>query len=111
MMHKMRCGDLNFMICSDTYMLSANKQFLQHDYFTDILTFDSSTPTEISGDILISLDTVKSNAVKYNTELKDELHRVIIHGVLHLIGFKDKSKTHQLIMRQEEDNALNMRYF
>lgn len=110
-MHNKRCGDLNFMICSDDYMLSANVKFLGHDYFTDILTFDNSNEIEISGDILISLDTVRSNAVKYNISFLDELHRVIIHGVLHLIGFTDKSKKQQLIMRKEEDKALNMRLF
>jgi len=110
-MHKKRCGDLNFMLCSDNYILMANRQFLNHDYFTDILTFDNSEGDELVGDVLISLDTVKSNAIKFNTLLIDELHRVIIHGVLHLIGFTDKTKKLQLIMRQEEDKALNMRAF
>ncbi len=110
-MHNKRCGDLNFMICTDDYMLSANVKFLGHDYFTDILTFDNSNDLEIGGDILISIDTVRSNALKFNTSLLDELHRVIIHGVLHLIGFTDKSKKQQLIMRKEEDKALNMRLF
>jgi rRNA maturation RNase YbeY len=110
-MHNKRCGDLNFMLCSDEYMLSANVKFLNHDYFTDILTFDNSIGMEISGDILISIDTVKSNAEKYNNAFLDELHRVIIHGVLHLIGFTDKTKKQQLIMRKEEDKALNMRSF
>ena len=108
-MHNKRCGD--FMICTDDYMLSANVKFLGHDYFTDILTFDNSNDLEIGGDILISIDTVRSNALKFNTSLLDELHRVIIHGVLHLIGFTDKSKKQQLIMRKEEDKALNMRLF
>ena len=110
-MHNKRCGDLNFMICSDDYMLSANVKFLGHDYFTDILTFDNSNDLEIAGDILISIDTVRSNALKFNTSFLDELHRVIIHGVLHLIGFMDKTKKQQIIMRQEEDKALNMRIF
>jgi rRNA maturation RNase YbeY len=92
-------------------MLSANIKFLNHDYFTDILTFDNSSNLEISGDILISIDTVKSNARKFNNSVLDELHRVIIHGVLHLIGFTDKTKKQQLIIRQEEDKALNMRTF
>lgn len=99
------------MLCSDEYMLSANIKFLNHDYFTDILTFDNSSNLEISGDILISIDTVKSNARKFNNSVLDELHRVIIHGVLHLIGFTDKTKKQQLIIRQEEDKALNMRTF
>ena len=110
-MHNKRCGDLNFMICSDDYMLSANVKFLGQDYFTDILTFDNSNDLEIGGDILISIDTVRSNALKFNTSFLDELHRVIIHGVLHLIGFMDKTKKQQIIMRQEEDKALNMRIF
>jgi probable rRNA maturation factor len=110
-MHNKRCGDLNFMLCSDDYMLSANVKFLGHDYFTDILTFDNSNDLEIAGDILISIDTVRSNALKFNTSFLDELHRVIIHGVLHLIGFTDKTKKQQIIMRQEEDKALNMRIF
>ena len=110
-MHNKCCGDLNFMLCSDDYILSANVKFLGHDYFTDILTFDNSNDSEIAGDILISIDTVRSNALKFNTSFLDELHRVIIHGVLHLIGFTDKTKKQQLIMRKQEDKALNMRSF
>lgn len=101
-------GEINYGFCSDAHIIEANKQYLQHDYFTDIITFDYSEGKTISGDLLISIDTVRSNSELFNTEFTTELHRVMIHGVLHLLGFKDKTDTEQLEMRKQENEALNL---
>lgn len=103
-----KVGEINYGFCSDAHIIEANKQYLQHDYFTDIITFDYSEGKTISGDLLISIDTVRSNAELFNTEFTTELHRVMIHGVLHLLGFKDKTDTEQLEMRKQENEALNL---
>lgn len=87
-------------------MLQANQDYLKHDYFTDIITFDYSTEEFISGDLLISIDRVKENASSLNIPFSDELNRVVIHGVLHLLGHKDKSKKDKLAMTDAENNAL-----
>ncbi|MFA5848633.1 MAG: rRNA maturation RNase YbeY [Bacteroidales bacterium] len=100
-------GDISVVFCSDEYLLEINKKFLSHDYFTDVITFDYSSGKTISGDIFISIDTVKSNSDFYKQDFSIELYRVIIHGVLHLIGYKDKTKTQKLIMREREDFYLN----
>lgn len=101
--------ELNFIFCSDNYLLEINKEYLNHDYFTDIITFDNSTQeAEILGDIFISIDTVKSNSIKFKTEFQNELSRVIIHGVLHLLGYGDKKKEDQKIMKYKEDWALSL---
>ncbi len=99
-------GDINYIFCSDEVILRVNKEFLQHDYYTDIITFDYSTSESISGDIYISVETVSCNAEKYNTPFMNELHRVIIHGILHLCGVNDKSTEEQEKMRAAEDSAL-----
>lgn len=103
-------GDIAIITCSDDYIISANRQFLGHDYYTDIITFDYSEGEILSGDLLISTDTVKSNAVTYGVMFHVELHRVIIHGVLHLMGYKDKRPADAKIMRQREDEALGLLY-
>lgn len=101
-------GDISYLFCSDDHILSVNKQYLNHDYYTDIITFDYCISNIISGDLVISIDTVKSNSEQFNTEFKNELHRVIIHGILHLIGFKDATDDEKAIMRREEDKALSL---
>jgi len=96
-------GDISFIFCSDEYLLEVNKQYLNHDYFTDIITFDYVENNVISGDIFISCDRVKENASEFKTGFENELSRILIHGVLHLLGYKDKSKKDKLLMTQKED--------
>ena len=87
-------------------ILEVNRQYLQHDYYTDIITFDYTSGNKISGDLFISLDTVKTNAEKFNTEYNEELHRTIIHGILHLCGINDKGPGEREIMEENENKAL-----
>lgn len=103
-------GELTYIFCDDETILEVNQKFLNHDYYTDVITFDYTEENIISGDIYISLDTVKSNSELYNTTFLEELYRVIIHGVLHLCGYKDKSEEDEKLMRQKEDEALKMLY-
>ena len=109
-LHKKEVENLNFIFCSDDYLLEINKSYLQHDYYTDIITFDLSDSKKINGEIYISIDRVIDNANTFKTTIKNELHRVIFHGILHLCGFKDKTKNESEKMREEEQKALN-RYF
>lgn len=102
-------GDLTFVFTNDTNLLEKNVEFLQHDTLTDIITFDYSEGTQVNGDILISIDRVKENAAKFGVDFADELHRVMIHGVLHLCGFKDKKAGDKAKMRMMEDEALRLR--
>lgn len=106
--NQMKIGDINFIYCSDQYLLQINKEYLQHDYFTDIITFNNNSGNKISGDIYLSLETIAANAQTYQVSFIDELKRVMIHGILHLIGFDDQNFEQQTIMRQKEDEALNM---
>lgn len=100
---------LNFIFCSDNYLLSINKQYLDHDYFTDIITFgQSEDPSTIEGDIFISIDRVKENADIFNTQFSQELFRVMIHGVLHLCGYADHSSQEKEQMRNKETYYLNI---
>jgi probable rRNA maturation factor len=100
--------ELSIVFCSDKYLLKVNQDFLQHDYYTDIITFPlSNTKEQIEAEIYISIDRVKDNAKHLGVSNNSELHRVIFHGVLHLLGFKDKTKAQQLEMRQKEDEWLN----
>src|SRR5690554_6778327 len=99
-------GEITYIFCDDDKILEVNRQYLNHDYYTDIITFDYSEGDKISGDIFISLDTVKTNSQKYNTDYQEELYRVIIHGVLHLCGLDDKSEADSIEMREAEDRAL-----
>lgn len=100
-------GELCYQFCSDERILETNQAFLDHDYYTDIITFDDTVGDVISGDMLISLDTVQSNAEMLEVSFEQELHRVLIHGVLHLCGLKDKSPEDEAKMRQAEDLALS----
>ncbi|MBC9910933.1 rRNA maturation RNase YbeY [Chitinophaga varians] len=103
--------DLHYVFCSDAYLLEINKQFLKHDTYTDIVTFEMGEDPEITeGEIYISVDRVKENAQKFQVSVNQELHRVIFHGALHLCGFRDKSKTESALMREKEDEYL-IKYF
>jgi probable rRNA maturation factor len=105
-----RLSALNYIFCSDQYLLTLNEQFLKHKTLTDIITFDNSElPGVVEGDVFISLERVKENAVKFKTTVDDELHRVIIHGVLHLVGYSDKSPRDKSLMRKKEDAYLSLR--
>jgi len=94
---------ISVIFCSDDYLLSVNKEYLNHDYYTDIITFDYSVDTEISGDLFISIDRVKENSTEFNVPFLNELHRVLVHGVLHLCGYGDKSPVEETLMRSKED--------
>jgi len=109
---KQSLGNLSYVFCSDDYLLDINRSFLQHDYYTDIITFDLSEPgaKKIDAEIYISVDTIRDNARRFNTTITRELHRVIFHGVLHLCGYKDKSSRDQALMTQKEDYYLSQ-YF
>ena len=100
---KKNLESLTYVFCSDETLLSINKQFLKHDYYTDIITFDLSSGKEIIGEIHISIDRVRDNAKQLNVTLMEELHRVLFHGALHLCGYKDKSPKDALKMRKAED--------
>lgn len=104
-----RIGQVNIIFCSDNYILDINQKYLQHDYFTDIITFDYCEGKTLSGDLFISVDTVRENALFYGTEFDDELNRVIVHGLLHLIGYDDHSEEDQKTMRSKEDYYLAQR--
>lgn len=104
-----RVGDVNYIFCNDERILDVNREYLQHDYYTDIITFDYTEEDTISGDLFISLDTVKSNSEQFATEYDEELHRTIIHGILHLCGINDKGPGEREIMEAAEDKALAMR--
>jgi rRNA maturation RNase YbeY len=102
-----KIGDLNYIFCSDEYLLGINKEYLDHDYYTDIITFDNSEDEGIlEGDIYVSVDRVKDNAAELNVEFETELRRVLIHGLLHLIGFEDGDEDLKRIMRAKEDACL-----
>lgn len=105
-----KLGELNFIFCSDSYLLQINQEYLKHDTYTDIITFDNSENSElISGDIFISIDRVTENAERLQINLQNELHRVMIHGVLHLMGYPDKKKEEKLLMTSKEDFYLAQR--
>ena len=99
-------GSVNYIFCNDEHELAVNRQFLGHDYYTDIITFDYSTPTTLNGDIFISLDTVRSNAEQLNIPFERELMRILIHGILHLTGQGDKTPESKAEMTKKEDLAL-----
>ena len=101
-----KVGDISYIFCSDEKILEVNRQFLQHDYYTDIITFDYTSGKKIAGDIFISLDTVRTNAEKFETEYDEELHRTIIHGILHLCGINDKGPGEREVMEACENRAL-----
>lgn len=101
-------GALSVIFCSDNYILDINQRFLQHDYFTDIITFDYSEGEKISGDLFISVDSVRENSIEYETEFEEELHRVIVHGVLHLIGYDDHTDEDIRTMRSKENYYISL---
>lgn len=101
-------GSISFNFCTDDYLLSVNKEHLNHDYYTDIITFDFCERNVVSGDIYISIDRVKDNAKTERKTITNELHRVLIHGVLHLCGYKDKRPADARVMRQKEDFYLSL---
>lgn len=104
-----RIGDINIIFCSDNYILDVNMEYLQHDYFTDIITFDYCEKNRLNGDLFISVDSVRENALFYGTEFSDELNRVIVHGILHLVGYDDHSEEDIAVMRSKEDYYLGLR--
>lgn len=101
-----KLGEISYVFCSDERILEVNKQYLSHDFYTDIITFDYVEKERVSGDIFISIDRVEENAKDFNVTFQQELLRVIIHGVLHLLGFEDHSQEEQQIMRQKENEAI-----
>ncbi len=104
--------ELSYILCSDEYLLHINQQYLNHDTYTDIVTFDNSTQDKVViGDIFISIDRIRENALKFNSGESNELHRVIIHGALHLVGYKDKKPADKKKMTLKEDFYLNKRSF
>ncbi|NCC98228.1 MAG: rRNA maturation RNase YbeY [Bacteroidia bacterium] len=104
--HDKKIGEIAYIFCCDEKILQINKEYLKHDYYTDIITFDYTEDDKISGDIFISLDTVKSNSEQFGTDYYEELSRIIIHGILHLCGFKDKEPSAKAQMTDEENKAL-----
>jgi rRNA maturation RNase YbeY len=104
-------GDITYVFCDDAYLHKLNVQFLNHDTLTDIISFDNSLGKQVHGEIYISIERVRENAIGFNVPFLEELHRVIIHGVLHYCGYKDTSKEESDIMRFEENSSLTMRTF
>lgn len=110
--HKLKVAELNYVFVSDKKLLEMNKHFLNHNTFTDIITFPGDAPRgAVAGEIFISIDRVTENASSFNQSRKDELCRVMAHGLLHLCGFKDKSEKDQRLMRSQEEKALDLRTF
>ena len=107
--YEKRIGEISYIFCSDEKILEVNRQYLQHDYYTDIITFDYCEGNRLSGDLFISLETVKTNSEQFNTPYEEELHRTIIHGILHLCGINDKGPGEREIMEAAENKALAMR--
>lgn len=104
-----RLGQISIIFCSDNYILDVNQKYLGHDYFTDIITFDYCEGDRLSGDLFISVDSVRENSIEYGTEFNDELNRVIVHGILHLIGYDDGSEEEIAQMRSKENYYLSLR--
>lgn len=102
------CGDINYIFCGDEYLLNINQKHLMHDTYTDIITFDYSVNNQISSDIFISIERVKENAVTHTVDFTDELLRVMCHGILHLLGFNDKTDTDKDIMRSKENEVMKL---
>lgn len=104
-------GEISVVFCSDEHLLEMNKEYLQHDYYTDIITFDYTQGDLVSGDLFISVDRVEDNADEFDVPFQDELHRVCVHGLLHLCGYKDKSPDDEKLMRLKENEMLELRRF
>ena len=107
--HGRTVGEVGYLFCDDEKILQVNREYLGHDYYTDIITFDYCEGTTLNGDLVISLDTVRSNAQLFGKPYDEELQRVIIHGILHLCGINDKGPGEREIMEAEEDSALSLR--
>ena len=105
-----KMGDLSIIFCSDPYILDINLRYLQHDYFTDIITFDYCEGDTVSGDLFISIDSVRENALFYGASFEDELDRVMVHGVLHLLGYDDHTPEEQAVMRARENYYVNIKH-
>ena len=99
-------GEINYIFCDDIYLHKINQEFLKHDTYTDIISFDYTLGKEVGGDIFISIERVLENAEKFNEVFENELHRVMIHGILHFIGYKDKTKKDKTLMRTKEDEKI-----
>ena len=99
-------GEINYIFCDDAYLLALNKQFLSHDTLTDIISFDDTIGKLVNGDVFISIERVRENAIGYNVSFEEELYRVMIHGILHYLGFKDKTDTEKEAMRNAENKAI-----
>jgi rRNA maturation RNase YbeY len=106
--HNYNYSEINYTFCSDAELVAINRKYLQHDYYTDIITFDNTIHDMISADIMISVDRVKDNASQHGLDNRKELMRVMIHGILHCMGFKDNNEDSKSIMRKKEDEALEM---
>ena len=104
-----KLGAVNIIFCSDNYILDVNMKYLQHDYFTDIITFDYCEKDILSGDLFISIDSVRENALFYGADFAEELNRVMVHGLLHLIGYDDHTEADIAVMRQKENYYLQMK--
>jgi probable rRNA maturation factor len=110
--HQFTLENLTYIFCSDEYLRQINQEFLSKDYYTDIITFDNSDLSEvIEGDVFVSIERVRENAAERHIPFRDELHRVIIHGVLHLLGYTDKDTLSETAMRRKEDGCLSLRQF
>lgn len=107
--HGYKLGEITYIFCDDQKILEVNREYLKHDYYTDIITFDYTEGKVISGDLFISLDTVKSNSEKFSTSYEEEFYRVVIHGILHLCGINDKGVGEREIMEKHENEALAIR--
>ena len=101
-------GEINYIFCDDEYLLKMNVEFLEHDTLTDIISFDYTMGSLISGDIFISIERVKENALEFNTSFEDELRRVMVHGILHYCGYKDKTEEDSVLMRKKEEEKRNI---
>lgn len=104
-----KLGDINYIFCDDEYLLKVNQDYLQHDYYTDIITFDYVKGKTISGDIFVSIERIEDNVTTLSKDFDSEFHRVLAHGILHLCGYKDKSSEEEQIMREKEDFYIRLR--
>lgn len=101
-------GEINYIFCDDDYLLEINQQYLDHDTLTDIISFDYSVGNELHGDVFISIERVRDNAADFNVSFEDELKRVMVHGILHYCGYKDKSEKDEQLMREKEEEKMKM---
>jgi rRNA maturation RNase YbeY len=106
--HRFEVGEINYIFCDDAYLLKLNIEFLQHDTLTDIISFDTTLGKLIGGDVFISIERIKENAITFAVPFEEELHRVMIHGVLHFLGFKDKTTKEKTAMRNKEEESLSL---